>query len=185
MGRRFDDAEVQKALKVCPTRSSRTTTVRRGSKFAARNTARAEISAFVLQKMKQTAEDYLGEKVTEAVITVPAYFNDSQRQATKDAGRIAGPERAAHHQRADRGVAGLRSRQEEGREDRGLRPRRRYLRYLDPGTRRRRLRGQSDQRRHLPRRRGFRPARSSTTWPTSSRRTRESICARIGWPCSG
>ena len=49
-----------------------------------------EISAMVLQKMKQTAEDYLGEKVTEAVITVPAYFNDRQRQATKDAGRIAG-----------------------------------------------------------------------------------------------
>ena len=49
-----------------------------------------EVSAFVLQKMKQTAEDYLGEKVTDAVITVPAYFNDSQRQATKDAGRIAG-----------------------------------------------------------------------------------------------
>ena len=50
----------------------------------------AEVSALILQKMKQTAEDYLGEKVTEAVITVPAYFNDSQRQATKDAGRIAG-----------------------------------------------------------------------------------------------
>ena len=50
-----------------------------------------EISAMILQKMKQTAEDYLGEKVTEAVITVPAYFNDAQRQATKDAGRIAGP----------------------------------------------------------------------------------------------
>jgi molecular chaperone DnaK len=49
-----------------------------------------EISAMILQKMKQTAEDYLGEKVTEAVVTVPAYFNDSQRQATKDAGRIAG-----------------------------------------------------------------------------------------------
>jgi len=49
-----------------------------------------EISAFVLQKMKQTAEDYLGETVTDAVITVPAYFNDSQRQATKDAGKIAG-----------------------------------------------------------------------------------------------
>ena len=49
-----------------------------------------EISAFVLQKMKKTAEDYLGEAVTEAVITVPAYFNDSQRQATKDAGKIAG-----------------------------------------------------------------------------------------------
>src|SRR5258706_7124205 len=50
----------------------------------------AEISAFILQKMKQTAEDHLGEKVTEAVVTVPAYFNDSQRQATKDAGRISG-----------------------------------------------------------------------------------------------
>src|SRR5437899_8383482 len=49
-----------------------------------------EISAMILQKMKQTAEDYLGQKVTEAVITVPAYFNDSQRQATKDAGKIAG-----------------------------------------------------------------------------------------------
>src|SRR3989337_1009453 len=52
----------------------------------------AEISAMILQKMKQTAEDYLGETVTEAVITVPAYFNDSQRQATKDAGKIAGLE---------------------------------------------------------------------------------------------
>src|SRR3989440_4193466 len=50
----------------------------------------AEISAFILQKMKQTAEDHLGEKVTDAVVTVPAYFNDSQRQATKDAGKIAG-----------------------------------------------------------------------------------------------
>ena len=49
-----------------------------------------ELSAMILQKMKQTAEDYLGEEVTEAVITVPAYFNDSQRQATKDAGEIAG-----------------------------------------------------------------------------------------------
>ena len=52
----------------------------------------------ILVKMKQTAEEYLGEKVTEAVITVPAYFNDSQRQATKDAGRIAGLKRPAHHQ---------------------------------------------------------------------------------------
>jgi len=90
IGRRFDDAEVQKAMKVLPYRIVRgdngdAWVETRGKKYSP-----AEISAFILQKMKQTAEDYLGEKVTEAVITVPAYFNDSQRQATKDAGRIAG-----------------------------------------------------------------------------------------------
>ena len=69
------------------------------------------------------------------------------------------PERAAHHQRAHRGGARLRPRQEEGREDRRLRPRRRHVRHLDPGDRRRRLRGEGHQRRHLPRRRGLRPAR--------------------------
>jgi molecular chaperone DnaK len=89
-----------------------------------------EISAMILQKMKQTAEDYLGQTVTQAVITVPAYFNDAQRQATKDAGKIAGPRGAADHQRADGGGARVRPRQEEGREDRRLRPRRRHLRHL-------------------------------------------------------
>ncbi len=116
----------------------------------------------ILQKLKQAAEDYLGEKVTEAVITVPAYFNDAQRQATKDAGKIAGLEVEAHRQRADRGGAGLRPRQEEGRDHRGLRLRRRHLRHLDPRGRRRRGRGQVHQRRHPPRRRRHRPARSST-----------------------
>ncbi|OLC72750.1 MAG: molecular chaperone DnaK [Deltaproteobacteria bacterium 13_1_40CM_4_54_4] len=81
IGRRSDDPMVQKAAKVLPYKVVRNDN---GDAWA------AEISAFILQKMKQTAEDYLGEKVTEAVITVPAYFNDSQRQATKDAGRIAG-----------------------------------------------------------------------------------------------
>ena len=90
MGRRIDDAEVQKAIKVLPYKvvksdDGATCVEIRGKKYTS-----PEISAFVLQKMKQTAEDYLGEPVTEAVITVPAYFNDSQRQATKDAGRIAG-----------------------------------------------------------------------------------------------
>ncbi|MDD9330784.1 MAG: Hsp70 family protein, partial [Bartonella sp.] len=59
----------------------------KGEKYSTR-----QISAYILQKMKETAENYLGEKVTQAVITVPAYFNDAQRQATKDAGKIAGLE---------------------------------------------------------------------------------------------
>ena len=67
-----------------------------------------EISAMILQKLKADAEAYLGETVTEAVITVPAYFTDSQRQATKDAGKIAGLDCKAYHQRADGGCAVLR-----------------------------------------------------------------------------
>ncbi len=74
----------------------------------------------ILAKLKADAEARLGETITDAVITVPAYFNDSQRNATKAAGEIAGLERAPHHQRADRGLARLRPRQEEGREDRGV-----------------------------------------------------------------
>ena len=91
IGRRFEDAEVQKAQDGSRlTRSSRPTTGTRWVEVRGKKYSPAEISAFILQKMKQTAEDYLGETVTDAVITVPAYFNDSQRQATKDAGRIAG-----------------------------------------------------------------------------------------------
>ena len=71
-----------------------------------------EISAMILQKLKADAEAYLGEKVTEAVITVPAYFNDAQRQATKDAGAHRRPRGAAHHQRAHRRRPRLRPRQE-------------------------------------------------------------------------
>ncbi len=90
IGRRYEDPMVQKAMKILPYKIVKADNgdawvESRGKKYSP-----AEISAFVLQKMKQTAEDYLGEKITEAVITVPAYFNDSQRQATKDAGRIAG-----------------------------------------------------------------------------------------------
>ena len=105
-----------------------------------------EISAMILQKLKADAEAKLGDTVDSAVITVPAYFNDDQRQATKDAGKIAGPRRQAHHQRADGGRPRVRPRQgDRGREDPRLRPRRRHLRRLDPGDRRRRLRGQGDR----------------------------------------
>src|SRR5713101_3770398 len=90
IGRRFDDPEVQKATKVLPYKVVRADNGDAWVEVRGRKYSPAEISAFILQKMKQTAEDHLGEKVTEAVVTVPAYFNDSQRQATKDAGRIAG-----------------------------------------------------------------------------------------------
>jgi molecular chaperone DnaK len=90
IGRRADDPMVQKASKVLPYKLVRNENGDAWVEIRGKQYSPAEISAFILQKMKQTAEDYLGEKVTEAVITVPAYFNDSQRQATKDAGRIAG-----------------------------------------------------------------------------------------------
>ncbi len=90
IGRRFADAEVQKALKVVPFRIIEAANKDAWVEVRGKKMAPPEVSAQVLMKMKKTAEDYLGESVTEAVITVPAYFNDSQRQATKDAGRIAG-----------------------------------------------------------------------------------------------
>jgi molecular chaperone DnaK len=90
IGRRSDDPMVQKASKVLPYKVVRNEKGDAWVEIRGKQYSPSEISAFILQKMKQTADDYLGEKVTEAVITVPAYFNDSQRQATKDAGRIAG-----------------------------------------------------------------------------------------------
>ena len=102
-----------------------------------------EISAMILQKLKADAEAFLGETVESAVITVPAYFNDDQRQATKDAGKVAGPRRQADHQRADRGGARVRARQGGRRpDDPRLRPRRRHVRRVRPRDRRRRLRGE-------------------------------------------
>ncbi|MCA9729032.1 MAG: molecular chaperone DnaK [Candidatus Eisenbacteria bacterium] len=90
MGRKHE--EVQGEIGMVPYEVTTGTNGLAAVKIGDRSYTPPEISAMVLQKMKQTAEDYLGEKVTEAVITVPAYFNDSQRQATKDAGRIAGLE---------------------------------------------------------------------------------------------
>jgi molecular chaperone DnaK len=92
IGRRFDDPEVQKMMKIAPYKIIKGDNGDAWVEVRGKKHSPQEISAMILQKMKQTAEDYLGEKVQEAVITVPAYFNDSQRQATKDAGRIAGLE---------------------------------------------------------------------------------------------
>ena len=90
IGRKFDAEVVQKDLKILPYKIVKASNGDAHISVRGRDYSPTEISAYILTKMKQTAEDYLGEKVTEAVITVPAYFNDSQRQATKDAGKIAG-----------------------------------------------------------------------------------------------
>jgi len=92
IGRKFDEAEVQKDIKLMPYKIIKADNSDAWIEVRGNKLAPQQISAEVLRKMKKTAEDYLGEEVTEAVITVPAYFNDAQRQATKDAGRIAGLE---------------------------------------------------------------------------------------------
>ncbi len=92
IGRRFDEKEVQKDIGLMPYSIVKADNGDAWVEVRGKKMAPPEVSAQVLRKMKKTAEDYLGEEVTEAVITVPAYFNDSQRQATKDAGRIAGLE---------------------------------------------------------------------------------------------
>jgi molecular chaperone DnaK len=90
IGRRFEEKEVQKDIALMPYKISKAENGDAWVEVRGKKIAPPQVSAEVLRKMKKTAEDYLGEEVTEAVITVPAYFNDSQRQATKDAGRIAG-----------------------------------------------------------------------------------------------
>ncbi len=90
IGRRFDEDVVQKDIGLVPYKIVKADNGDAWVEVKGKKMAPPQISAEVLKKMKKTAEDYLGEPVTEAVVTVPAYFNDSQRQATKDAGRIAG-----------------------------------------------------------------------------------------------
>ncbi len=92
IGRRFEEKEVQKDIGLMPYKIVRADNGDAWVEIRGKKVAPPQVSAEILRKMKKTAEDYLGEEVTEAVITVPAYFNDSQRQATKDAGRIAGLE---------------------------------------------------------------------------------------------
>ncbi len=92
IGRRFDDKTVKKDQKLVPYQIVKAKNGDAWVKAGDEEYSASQISAFILQKMKETAEDYLGQPVTQAVITVPAYFNDAQRQATKDAGKIAGLE---------------------------------------------------------------------------------------------
>lgn len=89
IGRRFDDAATQKDIKILPYKVVRANNGDAWVEAKGQKYSPSQIGAFVLQKMKETAEAYLGETVTQAVVTVPAYFNDSQRQATQDAGKIA------------------------------------------------------------------------------------------------
>src|SRR4029079_11238234 len=90
MGRKFDDSQVERLIATSPYEIVPADNGDAHVKVRGRVYSPPEISAMVLTRMRETAEDYLGEKVTEAVVTVPAYFDDAQRQATKDAGRIAG-----------------------------------------------------------------------------------------------
>ena len=90
IGRMFDDEEVQKEVKMVPYKITRADNGDAWVEAGGKKYSPSQIGAFTLMKMKETAERYLGRTVSQAVVTVPAYFNDAQRQATKDAGRIAG-----------------------------------------------------------------------------------------------
>src|SRR5204863_3027368 len=90
MGRKFEDPEVQRHVLTSPYEVVAADNGDAHVRIRGRDYSPPEISALVLQKMRQTAEDWIGDSITEAVVTVPAYFDDAQRQATKDAGRIAG-----------------------------------------------------------------------------------------------
>ena len=139
MGRKFDDPEVQRAIKFVPYKVSAAPNGDVRVHMGGREYSPPEISAMILQKIKADAEAYLGEAVDQAVITVPAYFNDAQRNATKDAGKIAGLEvlRIINEPTASSLAYGLG--EQEERRDRRLRPRRRHVRHFDPRSRRRRV----------------------------------------------
>ena len=111
-----------------------------------------EISARMLQKLKRDAEAYLGDTVTQAVVTVPAYFDDAQRQATKEAGEVAGLEVLRIINEPTAAALGLRARQGARPHHPRLRPRRRHVRRVGARARRGRVRGEVDRRQHPPRR---------------------------------
>jgi hypothetical protein len=179
IGRRFDSSELQKAIELCPYEIVEGPNGDARIVLGDKAFSCSEISGIILREMKRIAEEFLGEPVTEAVVTVPAYFNDTQRQCTKDAGKIAGLEVLRIINEPDRRGARLRPRLDRRTEDRRLRPRRRHVRHLDPRARRRRDRGARDRGQHLPRAARTSTAASSSTCSKSTRRARDSTCAAI------
>ena len=120
IGRRYDDPMVDKDKGLVPFKIVKADNGDAWVEVEGKKYSPSEVSAMILTKMKETAESYLGETVTQAVITVPAYFNDSPAPGHQGRRQDRRPRRAAHHQRADRGRARLRPRQEEHRHHRGL-----------------------------------------------------------------
>ena len=154
MGRKYD--EVSEEMKIVPYEVDKTPNGDVRVKAGDKEYAPPEISAMILQKLRTDAEAFLGEPVTDAVITVPAYFADAQIEATTRRRQDRRPQRPAHHQRADRGLARLRAREGVRPDHPRLRPRGRDVRRLDPRPRRGRLRGEGRERRQPPRRRQLR-----------------------------
>ena len=147
IGRRFDDPATQKDIKSMPFKIIRHSNGDAWVEDAnGKQYSPSQIGAFVLNKMKETAEAHLNRKVQHAVVTCPAYFNDSQRQATKDAGHIAGAERAPNHQRANGSCHGVRHEPDEGEDDRRVRPRWRHVRHFRARDQRRRVRSEGNER---------------------------------------
>ena len=158
IGRRFDDPIVQKEKQLVPFKIVAGPNGDAWVEAMGKQYSPSQISAFILQKMKETSESYLGGPVTESVITVPAYFNDSQRQATKDAGKIAGLEvlRIINEPTAAALAYGLDKKGEGKIAVYDLGGGTFDVSILEIGVLRR-FRSEGDQRRHFPRRRGFRP----------------------------
>ena len=184
MGRKFEDAEVARDTKLLSYKVVKGANGDAGAEIGDRSYSPPEVSAMILQKLKADAEAYLGETVNEAVITVPAYFNDSQRQATKDAGTIAGlevlriineptaaarlPTASTRRARRSSPSTTLEAGPSTSPSSRSARARSRSV----PRTATRTWVATTSTR------------RSSTGWWTSSRRIRASTCARTAWRCS-
>ena len=183
IGRRFEDPMVQKEMSLVPFKIVKATNGDAWVEAADQTYSPSQISAFILGKMKETAEAYLGEKVEQAVITVPAYFNDAQRQATKDAGRIAGlevlriinePTAAALAYGMDKRKTGVIAVYDLGGGTFDVS-------ILEIGDGVFEVRPPTATRSSVAR---TSTSASSVTWPTSSKRSRASTCATTSLPCS-